>query len=98
VRSNDLVISSKVKAAIVDTKDLYLSAFKVHTDRGVVYLMGRVTQREGKLAAEVARNAASKIKKVVKLFEYITEDDLKDLAPKPAAEPPKDAVNKDTAK
>ena len=98
VRSNDLVISSKVKAAIVDTKDLYLSAFKVHTDRGVVYLMGRVTQREGKLAAEVARNAASKIKKVVKLFEYITEDDLKDLTPKPAAEPPKDAVNKDTAK
>ena len=98
VRSNDLVISSKVKAAIVDTKDLYLSAFKVHTDRGVVYLMGRVTQREGKLAAEVARNAASKIKKVVKLFEYITEDDLKDLAPKPAAEPTKDAVNKDTAK
>ena len=98
VRSNDLVISSKVKAAIVDTKDLYLSAFKVHTDRGVVYLMGRVTQREGKLAAEVARNAASKIKKVVKLFEYITEDDLKDLTPKSAAEPPKDAVNKDTAK
>jgi len=98
VRSNDLVISSKVKAAIVDTKDLYLSAFKVHTDRGVVYLMGRVTQREGKLAAEVARNAASKIKKVVKLFEYITEDDLKELAPRPPAEQPKDAPNKDTAK
>ena len=98
LRSNDLVISSKVKAAIVDTKDLYLSAFKVHTDRGVVYLMGRVTQREGKLAAEVARNAASKIKKVVKLFEYITEDDLKELAPRPPAEQPKDAPNKDAAK
>jgi len=98
LRSNDLVISSKVKAAIVDTKDLYLSAFKVHTDRGVVYLMGRVTQREGKLAAEVARNAASKIKKVVKLFEYITEDDLKELAPRPPAEQPKDVPNKDTAK
>lgn len=89
-RANDLLITSKVKASIVDTKDLYLSAFKVHTDRGVVYLMGRVTQREGKLAAEVSRNAASKIRKVVKLFEYITEDDLKDLAPKPAAEQPKD--------
>jgi hypothetical protein len=54
--------------------------------------MGRVTQREGKLAAEVASNAASKIKKVVKLFEYITEDDLKELTPKPAAEQPKDAA------
>ena len=78
-RSADLVITSKVKASIIDTKDLYLSAFKVHTDRGVVYLMGRVTQREGRLGAEVARNAASNIKKVVKLFEYISDDDLKEL-------------------
>ncbi|MEO0316832.1 MAG: hypothetical protein RL404_509 [Pseudomonadota bacterium] len=85
-RSNDALITGKVKAAIIDTKDLYVSAFKVHTDRGVVYLLGRVTQREGKMAAEVARNAASGIKKVVKLFEYISEDELKDLATQPAPE------------
>ena len=85
-RSNDALITGKVKAAFIDTKDLYVSAFKVHTDRGVVYLMGRVTQREGKMAAEVARNAASGIKKVVKLFEYISEDELRDLATQPAAE------------
>jgi osmotically-inducible protein OsmY len=84
-RSNDALISGKVKAAIVDTKDLYVSAFKIHTDRGVVYLMGRVTQREGRLAAEVARNAAGDIKKVVKLFEYITDDDLREINTKPAA-------------
>jgi len=85
-RSNDALISGKVKAAIIDTKDLYVSAFKVHTDRGVVYLMGRVTQREGRMAAEVARNAAAKITKVVKLFEYISEDELKELQTKPAPE------------
>ena len=85
-RSNDALITGKVKAAFIDTKDLYVIAFKVHTDRGVVYLMGRVTQREGKMAAEVARNAASGIKKVVKLFEYISEDELKDLATQPATE------------
>lgn len=85
-RSSDLLITSKVKAAIIDTKDLYLSAFKVQTERGVVYLMGRVTQREGKLGAEVARNAAGNIKKVVKLFEYISEDELQDLQPKPVSE------------
>ncbi len=85
-RSNDALITGKVKAAFIDTKDLYVRAFKVHTDRGVVYLMGRVTQREGKIAAEVARNAASGIKKVVKLFEYISEDELKDLANQPAPE------------
>ncbi len=85
-RSNDALITGKVKAAIIDTKDLYVSAFKVHTDRGVVYLMGRVTQREGKMGAEVARNAASGIKKVVKLFDYISEEELKDLATQPAPE------------
>lgn len=93
-RSNDLLISGKVKAAIIDTKDLYVNAFLIHTDRGVVYLMGRVTQREAKLAAEVARNAAGNIRKVVKLFEYISEDDLADMQPRPAANAPKDSPAK----
>ena len=79
-------MTSKVKAAIIDTKDLYISAFKIHTDRGVVYLMGRVTQREAKLAAEVTRNAAANIRKVVKLFEYISEDELLELKAKPSPE------------
>lgn len=91
-RSNDALITGKVKAAIIDTKDLYVNAFKIHTDRGVVYLMGRVTQREGKLAAEVARNAASKIRKVVKLFEYISDDELRQMTTKPAADQSKDSV------
>jgi len=82
-RSADTLTSGKVKAAIIDTKDLYVRAFKVHTDRGTVYLMGRVTQREGKLAAEVARNASSSITKVVKLFEYITEEELVKFTPRP---------------
>lgn len=85
-RSSDLLITSKVKAAIIDTKDLYISAFKIHTDRGVVYLMGRVTQREAKLGAEVARNAASNIRKVVKLFEYISEDELLEMKAKQSPE------------
>ncbi len=89
-RSNDALITGKVKAAIIDTKDLYISAFKIHTDRGVVYLMGRVTQREGKLAGEVARNASGKIKKVVKLFDYISEEELKDLVARPAPDQPKE--------
>ncbi len=92
-RSSDLLITSKVKASIIDTKDLYLSAFKIHTDRGVVYLMGRVTQREARLGAEVARNAAGNIKKVVKLFEYISEDDLLELQSKPGADEPKARAN-----
>jgi osmotically-inducible protein OsmY len=87
-RSNDLLITSKVKAAFIDTKDLYVNAFLVHTDRSVVYLMGRVTQREAKLAAEVARNAGG-VRKVVTLFEFISEDELSELQAKPAPDAPK---------
>jgi osmotically-inducible protein OsmY len=100
VRSNDALITGKVKAAIIDTHDLYVNAFKVHTDRSVVYLMGRVTEREAKLGAEVARNAASKINKVVLLFEYIDEAEAKKFIPKqaddkekPASDDPKSAPN-----
>ena len=84
-RSSDALITGKVRASFIDTKDLYVTAIKVQTDRGVVYLLGRVTQREGKLAAEVARNAAGNIRKVVKLFEYISEEELKNLVAKPGS-------------
>lgn len=92
-RSNDLLITSKVKAAIIDTKDLYVNAFLVHTDRSVVYLLGRVTQREAKLAAEVARNTGG-VRKVVTLFEFISEDELTQLQAKPAPESSKDSATK----
>lgn len=100
VRTNDALITGKVKAAIIDTRDLYVNAFKVHTDRSVVYLMGRVTEREAKLGGEVARNAASKINKVVLLFEYIDEDEAKKFIPKPADEQvkPADAEPKPSTK
>lgn len=77
-RSNDSLITGKVKASFVDAKDLYANSIKVVTERGVVYLMGRVTQREGQLAAAVA-SGVSGVTKVVKVFEYISEDDLRRL-------------------
>lgn len=77
-RSNDSLITGKVKAAFVDAKDLYANSIKVVTERGSVYLMGRVTQREGQLAAEVARGVSG-VKKVVKVFEYISEEDLRQM-------------------
>lgn len=82
-RSNDALITGKVKASFVDTKDLYASALKVVTESNVVYLMGRVTQREGNLAGEVARGVSG-VRKVVKIFDYISETELKDLMVTPA--------------
>lgn len=83
-RSNDAILSSKVKASFVDAKDLSANAFKVSTERGVVYLMGRVTEREANRATELARGVSG-VQKVVRLFEVITEQELADLAPKAPA-------------
>jgi osmotically-inducible protein OsmY len=79
---SDSILTGKVKAAIVDTKDLQVNAFKVVTDRGTVYLMGRVTEREAARGAEVTRQVSG-VKKVVRVFEVVTEAELAELQPKP---------------
>jgi osmotically-inducible protein OsmY len=81
-RSSDSYISAKLKAQMIDSKDIFASAYKVITERGVVYLMGRVTQRESDRATEIARQVNG-VKKVVRLFEILTEEQLKQLVPEP---------------
>ena len=80
-RSNDAILSSKVKASFVDAKDLQANAFKVVAERGTIYLMGRVTEREANRATELAR-ATSGVAKVVKVFEILTEAELAALQAK----------------
>jgi osmotically-inducible protein OsmY len=80
-RSSDALITTKVKASLVDMKTISANSFKVVTERGTVFLMGRVTQREGQVAADVTRGVSG-VTKVVKVLEYITEDELRALTPK----------------
>ena len=89
-RSSDTLLTSKVKASFVDAKDVQVNAYKVVTERGIVYLMGRVTEREANRAADIARGVSG-VQKVVKVFEIVTEAELADLQPKPAPPP---AANK----
>lgn len=77
-RANDTLITSKVKASFVDAADMYANSVKVVTERANVYLMGRVTQREGDLAGRIAGGVAG-VQRVVKVFDYITEEDLRSL-------------------
>ena len=77
-RSSDTVITTRVKSALIDAKDVQASAIKVVTDRGNVYLMGRVTEREATRAAEIAR-AQPSVLKVVRVFEILTEEQLGNL-------------------
>lgn len=74
-RSNDTFITGKMRASLVDAKDLTASAFKVVTERGVIYLMGIVSQREAKRATAIARGVTG-VRKVVRVFEYVSDDDL----------------------
>lgn len=84
-RSSDVLITGQVKALLIDAKDLYASAFKVVTERGTVYLMGRVTQREADRATEIARGARG-VQKVVRILEIISEEEMQRLLP-PTARP-----------
>ncbi len=82
-RSNDALITSKVKATLVNAGDITATAFKVLTERGTVYLMGRVTEREAERASELTRSIAG-VQKVVRVLEIITEEELAAISPRAA--------------
>ena len=88
-RSSDALVTGRVKAAIVDAKELSINAFKIVTERGTVYVMGRVTAREAKWATNVI-SATSGVQKVVRILETISEDELVRLtaSPSPTAAKP----------
>ncbi|MES2933215.1 MAG: BON domain-containing protein [Pseudomonadota bacterium] len=77
-RSNDALLTTKVKASLIDSKAVFANSFKVVSEAGTVFLMGRVTRREGDAAGEIARGVNG-VQKVVKVFEYITEEELNQL-------------------
>lgn len=85
-RSSDTMVTGRVKAAFVDTKDLYVNSLKVVTERGTVYLMGRVTQREADRATDVTRSTTG-AQKVVRVFEIISEEELRKVQPLQAQQP-----------
>ena len=94
-RSGDVLTTGKVKASLVDAKDLQAAAFKVVTERGTVYLMGRVTQREADRATQMTRTISG-VRRVVRIFELLTEEELQRLGtaqPQPARAPSSPAAN-----
>lgn len=75
-RSSDAIITGNVKGSLIEMKTISATSFKVVTERGTVYLMGRVTQREGDLGANIAKSVSG-VQRVVKIFEYLTEEELR---------------------
>jgi len=89
-RTTDAFLTTKVKATLVDAKDVQANAYKVVVERAIVYLMGRVTEREAARGTELARSVSS-VQKVVRVFEILSEEELANLsrtAAAPAASAP----------
>lgn len=76
LRTSDSYITAKVKTTALNAKNIPTNAFKVVTERGIVYLMGRVTQDEALRLTEITRGVGG-VKKVVRIFEVINESELR---------------------
>ena len=85
-RSGDALLSTRVKASLVDAKNVQAHAIKVTMAQGVAYLMGRVTEREANEAAEVVRSVSG-VQKVVRVFELLSEQELSALGRGSASAP-----------
>ena len=85
-RSSDSLTTGKVKAAMVDAKDIFANSFKVVTERGTTFLMGRVTQREATRATEITRSTGG-VQRVVRVLEIISEEELQRTLPQQPAAP-----------
>lgn len=75
VRTNDGWLTTKVTSTLINTKDVPTRTIVVTTERGVVYLMGRLTSAESERAAKAASGVGG-INKVVKLFEIVSAESL----------------------
>lgn len=90
-RSSDTFITGKVRARLVDAKDISATAIKVVTERNVVYLIGLVTEREAARATSIASGVAG-VSKVVRTFQVLTEEQLLRIT-----NPPPPPVTTDTS-
>ena len=81
-RSSDMLLAGKVKATLVDARDIISNAFSVVVERGDVFIMGLVTEREANRAAELAASVKG-VNRVVKVMQIISEDELARKLPRP---------------
>lgn len=88
-RNNDLAIAARLRAAYVADKDIPINTVKPVTQRGIVYLMGRVTEAEGDAAARAASRVQG-VLRVVKVFDYLTPEEAAQFTkPAPTPESPR---------
>lgn len=76
-RMSDSTLAGKVRTQLVATSGVSLNQMKVTVDRGIVYLMGLVTQEEAQKAADIA-SRVSGVKSVVTVFDILTDREVQE--------------------
>jgi osmotically-inducible protein OsmY len=85
-RNHDTATSAKVRTALLREENVPTSALSVTVRRSVVYLMGRVSEPEGELAARTASRTDG-VRQVVKLFDYLTTEEWEAIKSQSASQP-----------
>lgn len=75
VRTNDTWLTTKVTTALINTEGVPTRTIVITTERGKVYLMGKVTATEAERAAKAAAHVNG-VNQVVTLFDIITPQQL----------------------
>jgi osmotically-inducible protein OsmY len=83
VRTNDTWLTSKIRSTLINTKEVPSRTIVVTTERGVAYLMGKVTDTEGQRAAKATASVGG-LSKVVKLFDIVSPESIAAPDNKPA--------------
>lgn len=89
-RMSDSTLAGKVRTQLITTSGVSLNQMKVAVDRGIVYLMGLVTQEEAQKAADIASRVPG-TKSVVTAFEVLSTQEVQErlkLLSQPQAEKP----------
>jgi len=95
--SDDTLLAGKVRAALLDVPGLPAQIVKTTCTNGVIYLFGRVGRDEAQLA-QTAASRVNGVKRVVALFELLTDAQLEQIKrdfppPPPRTEGPRSGGN-----
>lgn len=86
-RNNDVAIATRVRTVFLQDSTVATNAIKPVTQRGIVYLMGRVTEAEGDAAARAASKVDG-VQRVVKVYDYLSEAEAEELRKSATASAP----------
>lgn len=78
-RINDTSIFTLIKTNLIATTDVPSNSMKIVVENGHVFLLGMVTEQEGKAAGVVTSKSSSSIKEVTKYFDIISQGELKKI-------------------